>query len=100
MAEELQREAEARSAALAEGGESDKAVQEAGPDPRAGRGRRPGQQRRAEVLPPQHPAMLSINILLRMQPLVLCKAASLLSFMSLAKVLARPSRIITESVVR
>ena len=31
MAEELQREAEARSAALVEGGGSDKAVQEAGP---------------------------------------------------------------------
>ena len=31
MAEELQREAEARSAAVVEGGESDEAVQEAGP---------------------------------------------------------------------
>ena len=79
MAEELQREAEARSAALVEGGDSDQAVQEAGPAlvlAEADGNESSAGQRCAS----SHPAMLGVNTLLRMQALVLCKAAPLLSY--------------------
>ena len=78
MAEELQREAEARSAALVEGGESNQAVQEAGPAlvlaEADGNESSAGQRCSSS-----HHSMLGINILLRRQPSVLCQAAPLLS---------------------
>ena len=76
MAEELQREREARSAALEEGGEGDEAVQEAGPAlvlaEADGKGDSAGQRCTSS-----HPVMPSASILLRMQSLMPCTSGVL-----------------------